>query len=68
MTDEEAVRAIETFLTEYDKAMTEYDQGYADADATLSVIEMHVTALRDSVSDDEEPEAEGEPGSESDGM
>lgn len=42
-------RAIEEFLDATDTAFGEYDQGYVDADATLSKVRTHVEALRDSV-------------------
>ena len=45
MTDAEA--AIEEFLRKADAAYEEYEQGYADADATLRRLEHHVEDLRD---------------------
>ncbi|MCU4717089.1 hypothetical protein [Halapricum hydrolyticum] len=47
MTDSDA--AIEQFLDAVDAAFEEYDQGYADADATLRVVRTHVDDLRDAV-------------------
>ena len=47
MTDAE--RAVEEFLDRTDTALEEYDQGYADADATLSKVRSHVEELRESV-------------------
>ena len=47
MTDHE--QAIEAFLDATDTALEEYDQGYVDADATLSVVRNHVEELRESV-------------------
>lgn len=47
MSDHE--RAIREFLDDADTALEEYDQGYVDADATLSKIRSHMDALRDSV-------------------
>lgn len=47
MTDPEA--AIEEFLDATDTALEEYDQGYVDADATLSIVRTHVDELRDVV-------------------
>lgn len=49
MTDHED--AIETFLERTDTALEEYDQGYADADATLSLVRTHVEDLRETVED-----------------
>ena len=42
--------AIEEFLREADAAYEEYEQGYADADATLRRLESHVEELRDAAS------------------
>ncbi|MES3161692.1 MAG: hypothetical protein PPP55_09015 [Halorubrum sp.] len=39
--------AVERFLDGTETALSEYDQGYADADATLSVIRSHLDDLRD---------------------
>ncbi|WP_170836934.1 hypothetical protein [Haloferax larsenii] len=39
--------AVAQFLSDYNSAMSEYDKGYVDADATLSVIDSHVEALRE---------------------
>ena len=47
MTETELREAVETFLTDYKQAMSEYDQGYVDADATLSVVDTHVTELQE---------------------
>lgn len=47
MTDHE--QAIETFLDATDSALEEYDQGYADADATLRIVRSHLDELRDTV-------------------
>jgi phage gp29-like protein len=44
MTDHEA--AIEQFLADADAALEEYDQGYEDADATLTVLRDHIDDLR----------------------
>ncbi|MEF8882275.1 MAG: hypothetical protein V5A34_07120 [Halapricum sp.] len=41
--------AIGTFLDAVDNAFEEYDQGYADADATLRVVRAHVEELREPV-------------------
>ena len=39
--------AIEEFLRKADAAYEEYEQGYADADATLRRLERHVEDLRE---------------------
>ena len=41
--------AVEEFLRKADSAYEEYDQGYADADATLRRLERHLERLRDAV-------------------
>ena len=41
--------AIEEFLRKADAAYEEYEQGYADADATLRRLERHLERLRDAV-------------------
>ena len=43
MTDTDAVEA---FLERADTAYEEYEQGYADADATLRRLEKHIEELR----------------------
>ena len=43
--------AIEEFLRKADAAYEGYDQGYADADATLRRLESHVEELRDAASE-----------------
>jgi hypothetical protein len=47
MTDTEA--AVERFLRGYDTAREEYESGYADADATLRVVDGHVERLREAI-------------------
>jgi hypothetical protein len=49
MSDHE--RAIEEFLNATDTVLEEYDQGYVDADATLSKVRAHVAEVRDAVED-----------------
>jgi hypothetical protein len=49
MTD--ADDAIEEFLEAADSAYDEYDQGYADADATLRRLRRHIEDLRDAHED-----------------
>ena len=44
--------AVVRFLDDTDTALSEYDQGYADADATLSVIRTHLSELRDAAVDE----------------
>lgn len=39
--------AVDRFLRKADDAYEEYDQGYADADATLRRLERHIEELRD---------------------
>jgi len=53
--------AIERFLDETESSLDSYDQGYADADATLSVIRTHVDELAAAVDEetDETNETEG---------
>jgi hypothetical protein len=41
--------AVERFLERVDAAYDEYEQGYADADATLRRLERHVETLREAV-------------------
>ncbi|EMA04445.1 hypothetical protein C439_02182 [Haloferax mediterranei ATCC 33500] len=44
---DELETAVAKFLNDYKRAMTEYEKGYADADATLSVVDSHVDELRE---------------------
>ena len=44
---DELEAAVKTFLDDVDTAYGEYEQGYADADATLSLVMSHVEDLRD---------------------
>jgi hypothetical protein len=37
--------AVEAFLADAEHAYDEYDQGYADADATLRVLRSHIDRL-----------------------
>jgi hypothetical protein len=41
--------AVESFLDDVDLALHEYEEGYADADATLTVIQSHLTELEAAV-------------------
>ena len=45
MSDETIEAAVEAFLDDTESALDDYDQGYADADATLSVIRTHIDEL-----------------------
>ena len=45
MTDDDLETAVEQFLDGTETALGEYDQGYVDADATLSVIRSHLDEL-----------------------
>ncbi|WP_172861843.1 hypothetical protein [Halopenitus persicus] len=51
---EDLPEAVERFLDETDTAIAEYDQGYADADATLSVVRDHVETLREAAANGED--------------
>jgi len=52
MSDEPIEAAVEQFLTEAGSALDDYEQGYADADATLSVIRDRMDELDRSVDED----------------
>ncbi|WP_199174903.1 hypothetical protein [Halegenticoccus soli] len=39
--------AVGTFLRDADAVFDEYENGYVDADAALSVLESHIEDLRD---------------------
>ncbi|SMO48476.1 hypothetical protein [Halorubrum cibi] len=49
MTDDETdlATAVDRFLEEADATFDQYEQGYADADATVSVLRSHADDLRD---------------------
>lgn len=51
--DEELRAAVESFVDDVDLALSEYEQGYADADATLSVVQSHLVELRAAADPDE---------------
>jgi hypothetical protein len=57
MTDDAIAAAVEEFLEETESALDDYDQGYADADAALSVVRTHIDELAAAV--DEADEADG---------
>ena len=44
--DEELRAAVESFVDDVDLALHEYEEGYVDADATLSVVQSHLVELR----------------------
>ncbi|MDB2224171.1 hypothetical protein PN419_06205 [Halorubrum ezzemoulense] len=56
MTDEPTDAAVERFLDRATAAFDDYDEGYADADATLAMLRTHVDELSASVED----QADGE--------
>ena len=45
--------AVEQFLQGADEVYDEYDQGYVDADAALSMLDDRLNGLRDAVDADE---------------
>ena len=45
MTDEDLRDAVESFVDDVDLALSEYEQGYADVDATLTVVQSHLDDL-----------------------
>jgi len=45
--DESLDDAVDAFLRDVDAAHDDYDRGYTDADATLSVVMSHVERLRE---------------------
>lgn len=45
--------AVATFLAGADDVYDDYDQGYMDADAALSVLSSRIDDLRDAADDDE---------------
>ena len=56
MTDDPSDAAVKRFLDRAESALDSYDQGYADADATLATLRTHVDELSASV---EESATEG---------
>ncbi|OYR45385.1 MULTISPECIES: hypothetical protein [unclassified Halorubrum] len=62
MSDESIEAAVERFLDETESALNDYDQGYADADATLSVVRTRIDELAAAAdeSDGAEPPEGGE--------
>jgi hypothetical protein len=53
MTDETIETAVERFLDGAESVLDDYDQGYADADATLSVVRTHIDELAVAVDEDD---------------
>ncbi|WP_186313335.1 hypothetical protein [Halorubrum salsamenti] len=53
MSDEPIEAAVERFLDETESTLDSYDQGYADADATITVLRTHIDELAAAVDDDE---------------
>lgn len=49
MSDDETEAAVEEFLAAADTVYGEYDQGYMDADAALSLLETRIETLREDV-------------------
>lgn len=54
MSDEPIEAAVERFLDETESSLDSYDQGYADADATLTVLRTRINELAAAVDDGEE--------------
>ncbi|MFC5366992.1 hypothetical protein [Salinirubrum litoreum] len=44
---DDLTESVETFLSDTQTVLREYDQGYMDADAALSVLEGHIDDLRE---------------------
>jgi hypothetical protein len=44
---EDLAESVEEFLNDSQTVLREYEQGYMDADATLSVLEGHIDDLRE---------------------
>lgn len=49
MTDEPTDAAVERFLDRAAAALDDYDEGYADADATLAMLRTHIDELSETV-------------------
>jgi phage shock protein A len=50
MTDDtDLERAVAEFITDAERAYDEYEQGYADADATLRLLRSHLDRLESEV-------------------
>ncbi|ELZ42221.1 hypothetical protein C471_04245 [Halorubrum saccharovorum DSM 1137] len=60
MSDESLGVAVEHFLDEAESTLDSYDQGYADADATVSVLRTHINELAAAVDDGDDGDEETE--------
>lgn len=49
MPEDDLERTVQEFLDASDSVYDEYDQGYVDADAALSMLTPHLDTLRESV-------------------
>lgn len=58
MPDEPTDEALERFLTEAESTLDDYEQGYADADATLTVLRTHIDELAAVVDDGDDEDEE----------
>ncbi|MGQ3329685.1 MULTISPECIES: hypothetical protein [Halorubrum] len=52
MSDEAIEAAVDRFLDETESTLDSYDQGYADADATISVLRTHIDELAAAVEEE----------------
>ena len=53
MSDETTEAAVERFLATTESTLDSYEQGYADADATISVLRTHIDERADAVDGEE---------------
>jgi len=58
MSDETIEAAVERFLDETESSLDSYDQGYADADATISALQTHIDELAAAVDEEREEKRE----------
>jgi len=58
MSDEQTDAAVERFLDRAAAAFDDYDQGYADADATLAMLRTHIDELSAGVEEADATEAD----------
>lgn len=49
MSDDDLERAVAAFIEDAERAYDEYEQGYADADATLRLLRSHLDQLESEV-------------------
>ena len=54
MSDDTLESAVEEFLDGTESALDDYDQGYADADATLSLVRTRIDELSAAVEGEDE--------------